>query len=446
MSGERINPGTQTISAPALAGGLTNGNITTSTGRPYSTSTMDVTALTYNAINRKLQLEATLDSVFSDVGQDVVFTGKKIAIPDACIMRLSSEKGARTQVLPLKNPLVGQAISGTDGELAGKERQATLEYMKVYYNEYCYGVIGETFGMNYNDLQIFQYYADEQPSLSRWIAEDEDRQYHEALLERFAYPLEATGTALTQTYNNNFFVPNTDVVSQPTYSATASTYRTNINTALKAAATGSYGVNANIDLDYLLGLDWYAQNVKKIKPVMVGGQKTYVVLLPSTQYHKLLQVNNGQLGSVWQNITQLSDLEQKFPGVVGRVKSLLIIEDQRYPTIKATNSYANNTHVVEYVNPGNSDSRNKSIYSESSNAAWDIGFLMGAGALIDWTVTPAHFEKNEGDYGKRYGKGVFVERGIQLGVYDTDTASNLNIKNFGSIVLPFTATSIVNIA
>ena len=447
MAGEVFRPGTQTIAAPVLAGGLTNASITTSTARSYGYSTMDVVGgLQYDAINRKLQLESTLDSVFSDVGSDVVFNGKKVVVPNACIMKVSSDKGARTQVMPLKNPLVGLGLAGTNADLAGKERQATLQYMKIYYNENCYGVLGETFGMNYNDLQVFNYYQDEQPSISRWIAEDEDRQYHEALLETYSYPLEGVGTALIQSYNPNWYVPNLEQGSQPAYNNTEATFRTNITAAFEAAATGTNGVNASIDLDYLIALDEYAQNQKRIKPIMINGQKSYVVLLPSKQYRKLLMVNNGQLGSVWTQVSALSDVEQKFPGIVGRVMSLVIIEDQRYPTITCTNLYTDATHLIEYTGAGNVDSRNKAIYNVASNASWDIGALMGEAALVDWSVTAPHFERYDSPYGKTYGKGVFMERGIQLGLYTTDTASNMNVKNFGSIILPFTATSLTQTA
>lgn len=445
MAGEIVGVGTQTLGSPVLAGGLTNASITTSTARPYSLSTMDVsTGLTYDAINRKLQIESTLDSIFVDLGSDVVFTGKKVSIPDAIIMRVTSEKGARSQTMPIENPLAGVGRYGTDQPQQGYERQRTLEYMKIYYNEYSQGVMGETFGMNYNDFQIFNYYAGEQPSLSKWFAEDEDRQYHEALLERYSYVLEGTGTALTQSYNPNIYVANTEYANQPTYSNTGATHRTNMNTAFAAADTGTNGVNANIDLDFLLGLSYYAENEKRIQPVTIGGQPSYVVLLPTPQYHKLLQVNSGQLGSVWTQVTALSDEEQKFPGIVGRVMNLVIIKDPRYPTLEATASYGDTTHSVVYLAPGNYDLRNKTVYASDSNAAWDVGFLLGSGAILDWLVTPLHFGMEQTEYGKKYGKAAFCERGIQLGnCFDTDTASNLNIKNFGSMALFFTASTVI---
>ena len=439
--------GSATLTSPVLAGGLTNSSITTTTARPYSLSTMDVsTGLRYDALNRKLVVESTLGEVFNNIGGDVVFTGKAVSLPNKCIVRVSSEKGARSQAMPLINPLTGVPRYGTDQPQQGYGRSRTLEYMKIYYNEYSQAVVGEKWGMHYNDLQVYDYYAQEQPGLSKWFAEYEGRCYREALLERYSQPLEGTGTSLTQIYNPNWFVANTELGSQPTYSSDASTHRTNINTAFQAADTGANGVNANIDLDYLLALDYFAQNNKRIKPVDIGGKQSYVVMLPSTQYHKLLQDNSGQLGDIWTKVTSLTDEEQNYPGIVGRVKSLVIVEDQRYPTLSCSNGYSNNAHITAYVQPGNVDSRNKSVYNTASNADWDIGFLMGEAALVDWVVTPLHYEMENTEFGKIYEHGAFTERGIQLGVYDTDTNTNLNIKNFGSIVLAFTATSIVTTA
>jgi len=450
MATNLVQNGTNTLATPVLPGGITNANITTTTNRPYSLSTMDVsTGLTYDAINRKLQLESVLDSVFVDIGADVSLSvSNKIMVPDACIMRLSGESGAKSQILPLENPLAGPGRGGTAEPQSGYERQSTLEYMKVYYNEYSQGVVGEKWGINYNQLDVFKYYAGEQPRLSRWFAEDEDKQYHQALLQRVAWPLTKTGTAIAQTFNSNWFIANLDPASQPTYSSTLNTFMQNIDVAFDAADTGTAGVNANIDLDYLVYLDNYARNTKRIRPVTIGGKQSYVVLLPSSQYYKLLRTTAGQLGEVWQNITKLTDEEQNFPGIVGRVMSLVLVEDTRYPTITCTNSYSDKASGavamnVEYVEPGNQDSRNHSVYAASSNASWDIGFLMGAGAIADWTSKPLHFEVDETpEYGKVYGKAAFTERGIQLGcTYDTDTSSNLNLKNFGSIVLAFTAAS-----
>lgn len=429
---------------PVLPGGVTNGNITYSTARPYTLSQMDVeTGLKYDLLNRKLQVESTLDSVFEDVGTDVVFTGRKMALPDACVLRISGGKteGARTQIMPMIHPLVGQAEYGTNSVQEGKERQTTMSYMKIYYNEYSYGVAYEHWGMNYNELQALGYYNELQPAMSKWYKEDADRQYHEALLEGCGYVLTGAGTGLTKNYNKNFYIPNTEWDDQPEFSTTAATYLGNINNALQAAATGSYGVNANIDLDYFGALELYASQIKRITPVTIGGKPSYVMLLPSSQYLVLKRLSDGKLGDFWAKTYNHSSEEMNLPGYIGRIGSIVVIEDMRYPTI--TCDYDNGTHSVEYVNPGNQDSRNKAVYDAASNASWDVGSLMGAGAIIDWTVTPQHFETAADGYKKRSGKAVFCERGIQTAYWDTDTITNNNKKNFSSITLLFSAPSLV---
>lgn len=429
---------------PVLPGGVTNGNITYSTARPYTLSQMDVeTGLKYELLNRKLQVESTLDSVFEDVGTDVVFTGRKMALPDACVLRISGGKteGARTQIMPMIHPLVGQAEYGTNSVQEGKERQTTMSYMKIYYNEYSYGVAYEHWGMNYNELQALGYYNELQPAMSKWYKEDADRQYHEALLEGCGYVLTGAGTGLTKNYNKNFYIPNTEWDDQPEFSTTAATYLGNINNALQAAATGSYGVNANIDLDYFGALELYASQIKRITPVTIGGKPSYVMLLPSSQYLVLKRLSDGKLGDFWAKTYNHSSEEMNLPGYIGRIGSIVVIEDMRYPTI--TCDYVNGTHSVEYVNPGNQDSRNKAVYDAASNASWDVGSLMGAGAIIDWTVTPQHFETAADGYKKKSGKAVFCERGIQTAYWDTDTITNNNKKNFSSITLLFSAPSLV---
>lgn len=430
------------VSDPVLPGGVTNGNITYATPRPYTLSQMDVeTGLKYELLNRKLQVESTLDSVFEDVGTDVVFTGKKMALPDACVLRISGGKteGARTQIMPMIHPLVGQAEYGTDSVQEGKERQTTMSYMKIYYNEYSYGVAYEHWGMNYNELQALGYYSELQPAMSKWYKEDADRQYHEALLEGCGYVLTGAGTNLVKNYNKNFYIPNTEWGDQPTFSTNATDYRTSIDAALEAAATGSYGVNANIDLDYFGALELYASQIKRITPVTIGGKPSYVMLLPSSQYLVLKRLSDGKLGDFWAKTYNQSSEEMNLPGYIGRIGSIVVIEDMRYPTIRC--DYGTHVHNVEYVNPGNQDSRNKTVYDPVLNTSWDVGFLMGAGAIVDWTVTPQHFETAADGYKKRSGKAVFCERGIQTAYWDTDSA--VNQKNFSSITLLFSAPSLV---
>lgn len=466
--------GAETITGPIQANDSAPESITTSTTRPYSLADMDVdSALILNAINKKLQIESTLDDIFVDVGADVVFVGKKINVPDAVVMRLKTGTvGEHTQILPMLHPLTGPGRGGVSEAQQGYERGMMMKYMQVFYNEYSQGVAGEEWGVAYNQVQLFDLYGQIQPILSKWFKEDLGRQYREAALLTYAWPLTKAGvtnmtTGKTQHWNPNWYIANLADGDQPAYSSTLNTMTGYIATAMQAADTGTAGVNANIDLDYLLALENYAANTKRITPLTIGGRKSYIVLLPSSQYYKLLSTNNGQLGSIWENVSALSSEEQNFPGIVGRVRSLVIVEDQRYPTLEFNGSggaadYAQTTIAttgpgatasdgasevsVEFVAPGNEDNRNKTVYDSTSNAAWSIGSLFGAPAIVDWDYTSLHFETEKTEYGKKYGKAAFCERGIQLALYKDDATADSYVANFGSIVLAFTNANVATTA
>jgi len=432
--------GSATITTPV------NGGIAGATARPYGLSTYNAdTNLTLEVIDQKLNLESTLDDVFIGIADPVVYTGDKVSVPNDFIMKLSYEQGANTAVIPIADPLTGPARMGTGEAQRGYERDRTLKSMKVYYNEYSQAMVGEKWGKNYNDLDKFNYYAGIQPSLSKYFQELHGKHYREALLETYSEPLTKTGVALTQHWNPNWFFANTEFGSQPSYDSTLQTFSNNLATAAAAADTGTAGVNANIDLDYLINLEEYARVNKRINPISMGGQMRYICVLPSKQFTKLLKNQAGQLGEVWVDASGLTKEEMAYPGTVGRVRSLLIVSDDRYPTIEFDTYAGDVTVTTEYVEPGNDDSRNATVYDSSTNMAWDIGYLLGVNAVWDWTKRGIHFETDDDEYGKIQAQGAFTERGIGLSFYDEDSADQDDDSrdNWASIVLAFTATTLV---
>jgi hypothetical protein len=137
-----------------------------------------------------------------------------------------------------------------------------------------------------------------------------------------------------------------------------------------------------------------------------------------------------------------SEDEMRYTGVLGRVGSLLLVEDQRYPTIIRTDDGTNQTLTPSFVKPGNVDGRAK---TPSGDARWDIGFLLGQAAVAELEVQPLHFETEEQNYGRDRGTGAFGESGISLVEYDVDAAAvaNTSKENKGSIALSWTCPSII---
>lgn len=435
-----VKVGSATLSTPV------NGSIAGATARPYNLSTYNVDdGLTLDIVEQKLRMASTLSDIFMGISDPVVYVGEKIMVPNDVVMKLSFDNGAKTATLPIDEPLTGPARQGTSEEQLGYERDTTLKYLKVYYNEYSQAMTESKWGVNYNDLNKFGFYAKIQPKLSKYFQELHGRHYREALLETYSEPLTKAGASLTQHWNPNWFLPNTQFDSQPSYDSTLADFSQNIATAMAAADSGTSGVDANISLNYFIDLEEYASTTLRIDPLVINGNYMYVATIPSRQWALLKKNQAGQLGQVFVDASGLTKEEMMYPGIIGKIGNILIAKDDRYPTFEC-DTYTTPTVTTEYVNPGNDDSRNKTVYNESTNLAWDIGFLLGKAAIWDWTVKDLHFESDSTEYGKIQARGGFTERGIGLAINDVDSADQTDSTrtNYGSCVLAFTAISLVS--
>jgi hypothetical protein len=396
-------------------------------------------------VQKKLQMESILDDIFEDLGADVVSSGESIAIPNAIFLKLDAvTKGTHTITVPLLMKLSGAPHLGP-GTPIGHELKQTLKYATFYYDEYSQAVASENFGRVANEFGVYGVFEMIQPELSIYMKELHGKRIREALLETFDSVItDATGSTVSGFLNKNWFVPNTDTASQPAYDSVLGDFDENIADVLELAADTADGVNANISLDYLLALEYYAPNILKIQPIDIGGKTSYAVLVPSTQMFRLRTNEKGQLGDIYTGMVRSSEDEMKYTGVVGRVGKLLIIEDQRYPTIEITGADGSWAITPTYLEPGDDDSRNKAVYESTSNKQWDIGFLLGKAAVAEWEVTPIHMQYENQHYDHDKGTGAFGEGGICLVQYDLDADSQTDStkENYGSIVLPFTTPAI----
>lgn len=407
----------------------------TSVLSPNALSDMNVEAeLKLRAINKKLQMESTLDDIFESLGEDIVSTGgKEVAVPDAIFLKLeAAPQGARQVTVPLLMALSGAPTIGATTP-AGSEAKQNLKYVTFYYEEFSYAVASTSWGTLANDMSVYGVFEQIQPQISKYMKELRGERIREALLETHDSIL--TDSLLTAHWNKNWFVANTAFGSQPIYDSTLADFTEEIGDVMEAAAATP--ADATVDLDFLLNLDFYATNVKRIDPIYIGGKKTYVVLLPSTQINLLIKNNDGQLGDIYTSMVRSNSDEMAYSNVVGRVGNLLIVEDQRYPTITKGGSNGSWTLTPKYVKPGNVDERVKTV--DGANH-WDIGFLLGKAAVCEWIVRDLHFETEEQNYGYNKGTGAFCEAGISLVEYDIDAGSQTDTsrENYGSIVLAMT--------
>jgi hypothetical protein len=448
MSINKVFPGSTDLGAgysayPGMASGVDS-----ATGRPYSTSEMEATALQLDAKNTTLTFRATLSDVFVASMGNVVknHNSDEFTLPDTMCMKMTAPNGAKTMSMTVADPLRGATRAGDDQQ-SGFEIGQRMRYMLAHYNEYSQAVSTTTRGVEHNTIQgQFKLYDYAQPQLSKYFQEIDGRQFRQSSLETYSSEL-IKDRGLNKHWNPNVFIANVDPGSQPAYDSTLQAYTASITDAMAGAATGTNGVNANVSIEYLDALQDHAETNLRIEPLMTGGGETYIVVLPSNQVAKLTSLV-GVLGEMWQRKTALTTDELTYPGVIGRYKKLLIVSDSRYATLEAVYTSSSEAMAVTYVEPGNEDTRNKTVYTTATNQAWSIGGLYGSKAFLDWTVRDLHYAEEEAEYKKYKGIGAFTERGIQLALIRTDPSTvgaPDYVENQSSIALFFTNTSIMTV-
>jgi hypothetical protein len=407
--------------------------------RPYSLSDQSLTELQRKTIERKTRRRAVLGDVIQNLSGPVITSANQPkTITGEIMWTFSNEGGADNVYQPIVEPASGSPINTFSTRPEGLERDLGMRRLHMTYAEYAYGLARYEKGVKHNQLDVFDYYSQQSEFAGRYIEELRGKYKREALLETYCTILTETPRSLTQNWNpNNYVIGNTG--AQPTYDSTTSDFTTSIVTALQLGATGTNGSNAWANLDSIIALEEYITVDLRIEPLPNG---KWLLVLPSKQYRLLAQTNSGQVGSGYQ---QNDVNEFTYPGVVGEIGNFMIVKDDRYPTV-VFDDYTTPSATVEYVNPGNDDSRNRSIYNATGNAnlAWDIGFVCGEGALWQLMQQDVYFGENKQGYAREKGTMAFVEEGFGLTVWDNDAASQTDASRFNdsSCAVWFAATSL----
>lgn len=416
---------------------------------PSTLANMAATELRMKAYNTTLRTEHVLNDVFEKLSASIQEDAAGFAMPDAIYMKLSQpQQGAYSLTVPMLMALKGAAQLGRDNNILTNEENLRLKHLTTYYNEVKKGVSSWGWGVEHNSMAWMNVYAKITPLMVDFFRELRGRRIRESLTLTCADELTQAPTSLNQLFNPNIFIPNTDLGNlglynyntltrnSPTFPAyyaysegTATDYQvSNIEAALKAA-TGTDFTNPEytvMDLEALLALDYHCKHNLLIMPIMLGGKATRIFLCPSTQMIKMLDpTGTGNIGSVWKDVSALTKFEQAVPEAYCRVRDLLIVEDERYATLTVTGTATEPILTPGFVNPGNEfTGRNNAAYSATTNKVFDVGWVVGKGAVIEWIAQALKYATETTEYGKINGRAAYQLSGIKSAVYDEDTMSN----------------------
>jgi len=408
--------------------------VDTSTYRPYTMDQMDVDDGLEQRIfwETTLRMTAVLNDVFEKSLTEVAgVTGKGLSIPNSVGIKLTGQGQSGVYTFPILDPLVGSPRAGTAENLMGYERGQRMRYTSAYYNEIKDGVIQETYGVNYNKIEIFGMYQQITSQLNNFWREVKGRMKRECLVEWTNVENTKAGSAAPGKHlNPNWIVAGT--ATKPTWSPTLATFKESVCDALVAGA----GANGTLDIATLDRVQYEAEN-SYIEPLEDG---TYTFVVPTPLWYKLSAVTGG-LGGLWKDTRAYTTDTIVYPNEVGMYRKLRIIPDDRWVGAKVGGVDGSWTLAFEYVQPGGKagDNRDKLAYAVG-NKTFQLGFLLGKGAFIERVVKDLFFKEEETEYGKIKAMGSFMEYGCTLNVIRTDANTGgfpAVADNRGSFVVAF---------
>jgi len=348
-------------------------------------------ALTERVLIKRLQQEADYSSYFTRFTD--IIENQIDMVPTNVIVeknQLITDGGDRIR-LPLLRELQNEGKAG-DLQIKGQEEKQAFRIIEVGINQLRQAVAVQG-GASEQRVKRFQFLQQTRPQLSRWWGKELDFSAFYALLEGVPRHISATvangginfdsGAGAGNQKSHPFIFTAGD--SEVTFSTTAATYETNIETSVDTITNGTDIMSLNL-------LDDIANKTLdlKLQPIMVEGQQTFVVLM---HHNAWLQLSGA--GSTFQNLVRDAELRSSknpvFTGARGFYKGLAIHVHPHVPGVV--------TDASGEVNWGTT-----TPHTALDTADDKVTFVLGAGALCKAVGMNMRFETEEDDY--RNVKGV----------------------------------------
>lgn len=419
-------------------------------------NTMGATALRQTLWDKTLRESNTLDDIWNRLKQSVDIRASEIEIPDTVFMQFQTPpSGTHKITVGMTTPLKEAFQEGTEEQMLGNEEQLELLHLSLRYNEIKKAIAYRGWGIEANDLSSTGLYGTINPKFQKAWSEVRGRRIREALMLTYASELTKAPVSLKQQFNSNIYIPNLALGDQPVWDVTDLTttagsedsagfypdrtfsgdnsYVEELGTKLMAAAGTGSTSKAYMDVGMLTDLELYVRTRLKLMPVTIGKRRGYLFIVPSDVAAYLTNPQeSGSMGSVWKDTTAMTAEEASIPGMLGRFKSLWFIEDERAPTLTVDGSVGTYTLQPGFMQHGDNDDRNLNPWSnstDSENYVFEVGWVIGAGAIAEWIVNQLGYAKESTEYGQLLGKGSYMCGGVQLARFDVDSPDDANDSN-----------------
>jgi hypothetical protein len=431
-------------------------------------------ALRAVAFNKQLQEESILGSIWDKLSDTVKVDPMNANIDqvpmNTLLLKIESTlqgKIPTAVVIGMKRPYSECPRLGPSQRILGYEEKSKWRYTSARYNEIKKGVTDFGWGMYSNEQEFYDNLKKVTPGMIQYFAELHDQRVHEALMMTMEKCLITDPwTAFSQQFNPNWFVPNTQIQSMPAYDSAALSvavagtcpqsdtltgdFVEDIGDALfKATNSGANPEYCQLLVDGLIALDFHARQNIKMPKVKIGKGLYRVLVLPSSMGAVLKnpKVNGSIAEALKYTLSSADPKVLELPMLLGIIGDMIIVENERYPTLTLGGMANGWTLQPGFMYPGNNDGRNTGAWSNASgdlNYVFHMGFLLGQNALIEFVANPLKYNLKEfTEYEQIVGQAGWTGAGLQLPVFDQDTKTDLSYYLNSSILVPIAAPSLV---
>lgn len=365
-------------------------------------------------------------------------------MPEAMYLKLDAQadNGARYVKVPMTKDFTEDPQLGSDADQRLHEEDHLTKSFQMEYTDVSHASSNQAFGVLARDKIPYKLFESRVPKMGRYF-----KQYFGKMRRQATYECQSENLLEAPHFNSaklakNWFVPNIDDEDQPAYDTVYSDFADKIGDALTTAGVGTDAAWSHVYEQRLE--EWAFDHLTPLE--LPDGKQGFIHVLPSPQCRWLKHpTNTAVMGHNWRGVADFSQDEKfHYPDAIGMLGRIVIIEDQRYPTLTLGGSASGDNRVgggwtltfqyrgMGLADDGSSDPRDKTA------SARQMGALYGKGALCEWMPEGFHWEWDYEMYDKYFGSGVFLSIGIKAVEFDVSSgadATSLQVQ--GYVVTPF---------
>lgn len=384
--------------------------------------------------NLRLQARAIVRDIHTFA--EGIYNRENNTWPDGSIKVKIEDATNYITTMTLKEPLSGAGIGGQTQARGTEETPVTMD-VQLYQANWRKVIPKPGYGLRKLMADKYKLYDQHEQDLAPWRKEDEGIMVRQAFLERYAGNLldatSDTAALCTPWWNPNIFIPTLGVYNQPAFNRNRAIHTNNICNSLIASGGFGQTVARTATAPVLEDLsNWMlASRAKQLKlpglPTGMGFVVSVSEIMAGMMANPTFAANN--LGSLWTMYSQLPEKLLKWPGVLGSYNNLLIVCDERQPTLVPSGSSAPFGLQSGYMVWNSRDLRNRT----NANVK-DTMFIFGEGAYADVEGEKMHWIEDTQDYDFRKGIGIAGVQGKQLPIY-LDPNSNAVVYQGGAVAI-----------